>query len=341
MKTILLLLTTLLTAASAHADALRTRIFRIEAPSAAGREYQVLSTRDGRVYFVTPQDRALLAKLATLKAGGTPASLLLDGDRVVDAQPLSGDEAAAYNDDFDQPRVANDALEALGPDSYSETGDGQSAQLPQSLTAARAVGYEPTILGSVADARSLFLTERELNHHSQCYERAEVWTREFQQARGVYSMKVFMFFTSRFRNRYTHNVLFLTRPYKWWFHVAPFVYVGNQEYVLDREFINQAVPMDEWTFQFIGKVEHDNEDVPNPSRGEAACLDAVSYAQYSQDPNPARYCVLRKVPMYYFQPLDVEALDCQGGASQTSCQRTVVSSWRDSELKRAYKDTAK
>lgn len=325
---------------AAQADVVRTRIFRIEAPSAPGMDREVLSTHDGRVYFVPSGEQTLLQKLQRLSDEHVPARLVLDGDRVVDGAALSPAEISAYSDDFDRPQVTAEAFEALGPDSFSQSGPSAADDLPRSLVAARVLGYEPTILGSVEDAQSLFRTERELNHHSQCYERAEVWTREFEQARDVKSMKVFMFFTQRFRNRFTHNVLFVARPYKWWFHVAPFVYVGNQEYVLDREFVDQAVPMDEWTFQFIGKVEHDNHEIPNPTRAEAACLDGASYSQYANDPNPARYCVLRKVPMYYFQPVDVEGLDCQAGGAG-SCLRTVVSNWRDSELKRAYKDTKK
>ena len=167
-----------------------------------------------------------------------------------------------------------------------------------------------------------------------------MWTREFQQARGVQSMKAFMFFTWRLRNRYTHNLLFVTRPYKWWFHVAPFTYVGNREFVLDREFLPQAVPLEDWTFQFIGKVDHDNKDVPNPTRSEAACLDATGSTPVFAGCRSGALLRVRKVPMFYFQPLDVEALDCKSGAG-TACSRTVVSGWRDSELQRAYKDTAK
>lgn len=339
-------LSTLLVSLSpaAQADVVQTRIFRIEAPASVGQETQILSTNDGRVYFVPQTEGALLGKLKDLNAQGVPARLVLDGDRVIDAQPLSGAEAIEYSDSFDQPRVvqeANDAFEAVSPEQQDSSGAGSALKMPASFVAARAQGYEPTILNQLADVQSLFRTERELNHHSQCYERAEIWTREFQQARGISSMKVFMFFTERFRQRYTHNILFVTRPYKWWFHVAPFVYLGNQEYVLDREFLNQAVPMDDWTFKFIGQVDHDNKNVSNPSRGEAACLDAGAYTQYSADANPARYCVLRKVPMYYFQPVDVQASDCQAGSTSTSCNRTVVAHWRDSELKRAYKDTTK
>ena len=72
------------------------------------------------------------------------------------------------------------------------------------------------------------------------------------------------------------------------------------------------------------------------------------------NPNEPRYCVLRKVPMYYFQPLDVEALDCRpeaenannrpnrflpNGLPQYPCFKGMMNTWRASDLQRALKNT--
>jgi hypothetical protein len=114
-----------------------------------------------------------------------------------------------------------------------------------------------------------------------------------------------------------------------------------EEYVLDREFLPEAVKMNDWTFEFIGKVHHDNKEIPNPTYGEALCQDAATYRDFSANKDHPRYCVLRKVPMYYFQPLNLEALDCQAGSTSTSCVRTVIGNWQDWELKKAYKNTAR
>lgn len=366
------------TAPSARAETVSTRVFRVEEPARAGGEYQVLSTHDGRVYFVAPGDRELVAGLRALATRAMPARLVLDGDRVIAFKTLAGADASGYSDAFDRPETATEAAQALGSGqaplasksddgfagaSLSERNDSDGsvdAPAPASLLAARAQGYQPTILGSMADAQSLFRSERELKHKSQCYERAHVWAREFQQSRGVQSMKVFIFFTKAFRERYTSRVVFWDRPYKWWFHVAPFVYVrdaqaqAEREVVLDREFLPQAVPMDDWTFQFIGKVRHDNRSVANPTREQARCLDATHYNQYWRNPAEPSYCVLRKVPMHYFQPLDVEALDCRpesenannrpnaflpDGRPKYPCIHAQLNGWRSGDLEQAYKHT--
>lgn len=330
---------------AASADTVRTRIFRVDSPATPGMEHEVLATGDGRVYFAASEDPALLGKLKDLAATHSPVILVTDdeGERIVSVEALTADEANSYSDDFDQPQVQAEAFEAMGP--VSRTDSRLAARpLPKSLTAARALGYEPTILDSASAAQALFNAERELKHKSQCYERAHVWSREFEINRSVKSMKVFMFFTERFRHRFTRKAWggLWTRPYKWWFHVAPYVYVdgqeGIQEFVLDREFLPQAVTMNDWTFEFIGKVSHDN-DVPYPTYAEALCQDASAYREFSDDRKHPRYCVLRKVPMYYFQPLNLDALDCQKGSTATTCIRTVVSTWQESEVKKAYKNT--
>lgn len=331
---------------SVHADTVRTRIFRIDAPKVAGRDFEVLATGDGRVYFAPASDSALIQKLKALSIGNSPVSLVTDesGEQILSADALRPAEAEAYSDDFDQPQVQAEAYEAMGEARRTDVGSGSMA-LPKSLVSARALGYEPTILDTVFAAQTLFDSERELKHKSQCYERAQVWTREFEANRGVKSMKVFMFFTERFRHRFTHNVMgsLWTKPYKWWFHVAPFVYVDGQdnveEYVLDREFLPEAVKMNDWTFEFIGKVRHDDKKIPNPTYGEALCQDASTYRDFSANRDHPRYCVLRKVPMYYFQPLNLDALDCRQGSTPTTCVRTVVSGWQDWELNKAYRNT--
>jgi hypothetical protein len=104
--------------------------------------------------------------------------------------------------------------------------------------------------------------------------------------------------------------------------------------------------MDDWTFAFIGNVQHDNK-VANPTRDQAECLDAARYNEFWRDPHTLKLCVVRKVPMYYFQPLDVEALDCDPSRetandnSSRPCFHGVLTSWRTSDLSRAYKDTAR
>jgi hypothetical protein len=165
----------LLSSSNALAELVQTRIFRVEAPATAAGMHEVLSTHDGRVYSVAPTDRALLGKLQGIARRGAPAELVLDGERVIDGNELPQAAANRYSDYFDSAAVAEEARDSLAKDdgenlmTFADNAVTPSTAVdpsPMSLQAARALGYEPTILASMDQAQSLFRTERELKHHS-------------------------------------------------------------------------------------------------------------------------------------------------------------------------------
>ena len=91
---------------------MNTRVFRIDAPATRSGEFQVLSTTDGRVYFIAPTDANLLTRIRNFAKTSQPARLILDGERVIDFSPLSGAEASDYTDAFNTPAAIEEAESA-------------------------------------------------------------------------------------------------------------------------------------------------------------------------------------------------------------------------------------
>lgn len=149
--------------------------------------------------------------------------------------------------------------------------------------------YHPSTI-SPKEADSIFQSlNLRTRRRAQCYNRAHVWAYESFKARSLYSMKVFMFFTLKYIREYR---------YRWWFHVAPFTQVQEgpttRETVLDPIFMEGPVGLREWSDQFI--------------RPKTECTVAAKYSEYEKLQNQV-YCVFMKVPMYFWQPKDIEALE--------------------------------
>jgi hypothetical protein len=237
-------------------------------------------------------------------------------------QPESGQESAA---------TAIDAL--VRPEALDR---------PAAIVEFEQYGYHPTILNSMGDAHQLFALERPLKHSSQCHQRAMVWTYDLYRARGTQSMKVIMFYTEKLRKTYTKKGFFGTKPYKWWYHTAPYVYVGDQEVVLDSEFMRSEVSLDEWTNHFIGQETlnyTDNHSAPRLGPDATLCHVMKRYQEYSNQ-NGQDWCMVRKFPMYYMQPNSVEALDCNPSRDKDQagrpCFHRVLAGFDPNFLKNAY-----
>lgn len=172
------------------------------------------------------------------------------------------------------------------------------------------VNYEPTVLATEADGKKLFDTlKRRANSYSQCYNRAHVWSYESKINQKVDSMKVFVFYTRKYIREYNFN---------WWFHVAPFTYVsapeGRQERVLDRTFAKGPLSMKRWTDIFM--------------RNKVECTSINKYSDYENHQDKA-YCYLYRASMFYYQPLDLEALENTG---------KTKTDWVRWEVKNAYRN---
>lgn len=169
--------------------------------------------------------------------------------------------------------------------------------------------YLPTVLNSETEAYRIFSNLRRARSRSQCYNRAHIWTYESKKKFNLDSMKVFMFYTRRYIREY---------DFDWWFHVAPFTYVGpaleSSERVLDFTFTRSPVPMKTWTDIFM--------------RNDAYCPTIKKYSEYENNQEGA-YCYLYKTHMYDYQPLDLEARE-RSGAMKTN--------WVNWEVNNAYRN---
>lgn len=165
--------------------------------------------------------------------------------------------------------------------------------------------YDPSRVQSVFNAQ-----RTDTRKKSQCYNRAHVWSWEMkrftEQGRPVQPGKMWLFFTKKYIRAY---------KYKWWFHVAPFVQLNNQDTVMDRKFLRGPISRRGWTDFFITP--------------RTQCQVISSYSQYTSNPY-AGDCFLMRTSVHYHQPYQIENLESGRGQAQTS--------WQEWELKRAYKD---
>ena len=158
--------------------------------------------------------------------------------------------------------------------------------------------YLPTVLPDMDAATEIF---DELNSRwrsrAQCYNKADVCAYEEYQKRNLNSMKVFLFFTDQYIQNYN---------WAWWFHVSPFVLVNEggevTENVIDYTFMKAPTKMHEWTNYFI--------------HSEVECPIAKKYSDYDNHQWESD-CYVMKVPMYYWEPLDLENLE-KAGVEKTS-----------------------
>jgi hypothetical protein len=149
--------------------------------------------------------------------------------------------------------------------------------------------FAPSRFRSVAEVTRLF-NGLENNHRkrSQCFQRAMLWSYGLWANRGIHTVKLFMFFTREYIQRYN---------YDWWFHVTPAVYVGDDIYTIDRTFTDRPLTLKEWTDSFI--------------ESKRACPIITHYREYESRPY-GEHCLIRAVPMYHYQPADIETSDTTG-----------------------------
>ncbi len=168
--------------------------------------------------------------------------------------------------------------------------------------------FVPSVL-PLTNAQSLFdRMDSNTKRRSQCYNRAHGWAYDMWRLAGVNSMKVFIFFTARYIKEH---------DYKWWFHVAPFVMVQNNqmssEAVMDVSFTNGPTAVQAWTDHFM----------PNGT----VCPTVEKYSDYRQN-QWVKDCYLIKANMYYRSPRDLELLETEGRQEL---------GWNEAEVREARK----
>ncbi len=151
--------------------------------------------------------------------------------------------------------------------------------------------FAPSDLQSTEKLGTLF--ENMMNDgdrtRSQCFKRAHMWAYDLWSQLGINSQKVFIFYTRRYID---------LEDFEWWFHVAPLLVAGGEEYVMDGTFMKNPVTLDHWQKFFI--------------KSEKITCPVVERYNDFKDNQWSRLCYLMKVPMYYLSPLDIENRDTKG-----------------------------
>lgn len=161
--------------------------------------------------------------------------------------------------------------------------------------------YVPTVIRSVREVEQYFeeLEKNAFSSRSQCYMRAHIWAYHMWHEHQVKSMKVFIFWSKSFRD---------SHRFKWWFHVAPFVYVNRvgswpKELVMDRAFMDGPLETNVWATSIMSTTLNSDE------MKTLRCSVISSYQDFANSGASSEPCFFRKVPMYYMQPENVENRD--------------------------------
>lgn len=151
--------------------------------------------------------------------------------------------------------------------------------------------FAPTDLKSIEEATDLF--KNMLNDgdrvFSQCFKRAHMWSYDMWSKLGIFSEKIFIFYTKRYA---------ILEDFEWWFHVAPMVTVDGEQYVMDGTFMTKPITVTAWKDYFI-------------KSSNITCPEIKAYQEFENN-QWNRLCYLMKTPMYHFSPLDIQARDKDG-----------------------------
>ncbi len=177
------------------------------------------------------------------------------------------------------------------------------------------VDYEATDLDSMETATKVFNgLETKTRRFSQCFNRAHIWSKSMWDNHRIKSMKIFIFYTKKFRTEVSD---------KWWYHVAPMVSVGGKKIVMDREFTKVPKTATDWEKIFTGKM--------NAPGYRCAKMENISsyFDAYNDD---REFCHIQYASMYHWGPNDLKTA-ANSGVIQTD--------WKNWKLRTASKQAFK
>ena len=268
-------------AAHASQTILESKIIKIDYGNNSNQAHLIMFEQDGQVGFLDQQNLKLLKLSEESIVKHETVKAVLDQNHQV----------------LSLTAVKNSSLQL-------------STSVPLPLISTEGQPYIPTVVSSLDEASTIFdHLNRRTKRSAECYNKAEIWTYENLKQRNLKSMKVFLFFTSRYIREYN---------YKWWFHVSPYVLVREGgtivEQVIDHTFTDGPTAFTPWTEIFIQTGE--------------TCPVAAKYSDYSKH-EEEHDCYLMKMPMYSWQPWKLEELETKG------IQKTE---FLPSEIEQAYSE---
>lgn len=260
----------------------KTTIEKVDIPKDKKLATLIFAHHEGRVLRVNTSDKALVKAFSKARSAGREIQVeISDNGTVIGASLLNTVKKKATN---------------------------PISRFFKSIGQVKAAGYEPSVV-TENDAVNLFESMNgRTKKRSQCFNRAHVWAYDLWQRNNVKSMKVFLFFTTKYIREYNFH---------WWFHVTPFVYVNTKEGIvektLDYSFAEEPLSMQPWIDLFM-------HDSPN-------CPEVKKYSEYERN-QESKYCYLIKTPMYVWEPNNIEAMETEG---------KIPTSWDYNEIYTARK----
>jgi hypothetical protein len=206
-------------------------------------------------------------------------------------------------------------------------GAAANAQTSAPSTSLKTLGnYRPSVIPSEQEAQRIYqsMPTKTFKGSSGCFQRAHNWSYDLSRNNGIQSMKVFLFFTERYKREF---------DYEWMYHVAPLMPVrmndgSISEMVFDPTFVtapswisgedrkffdNKPVSIERWIRYFVFP--------------QTECPVVENYQDYF-DYQERHYCYIMKTPMYTYIPENIDS------------ESEVRTWWREGDLKqmkRAYK----
>jgi len=271
MKFILAL--ALLTGQAVAQEIVRTTIADVLSNATIDTETKVMANVNGRIYYASTSDVGLVGDLEAAKMEGRVVELTIaNDDETIDSVRLTNEIVAPIVATFDKSIIG--------------------------------FNFEMSDLSSINEAQNVFNTLNTSAYHSwfrksQCYNRAHVWAHDMWQQKNLKTTKVYLFFTKRMNRECNSRSLC-----KWWFHVAPSVNVAGTEMMMDREFTKGPMPVSKWSKIFMSGFESQTR------RTAPECSVVSSYVEYeSRNAADTDICIIRKAPMFYWDPRSVENFD--------------------------------
>jgi hypothetical protein len=172
-------------------------------------------------------------------------------------------------------------------------------------------GFIPTNVDGQEKAQEIFdsLNDK-TKRRSQCFNRAHIWSKSMWDNYKIKSMKIFIFYTKKFREEVSD---------KWWFHVAPMINVNGELMVMDREFTRTPKTAEQWERIFTKKMN-------NPGY---RCIKMDNISTYYENNNYYNeFCNIEYSSMYHWGPNDLKR------AAKTG---EIQTSWKDWKIKTASK----
>ncbi len=275
---------------------IKTNIIQLEEGTSNTDNTDVLVSWNGRVFEVNPMNTGLVAKLKKAQNENLEVELEIE----------SGIEF----------EVTDEVEEITAVKLLNKN---KNIDPTENLSVDPMLDYTPTDLSSYEEANNVFQSlEEDHKNRSQCYNRAYIWSKRMDDRFGIKSMKIFIFYTKRYREEVSK---------KWWYHVAPMVSVAGEFMVMDREFTRTPKSAEAWEKVFTKKMER-KTGIKN-----YRCLKMNNINAYYESNNyNNEFCNIQYANMYFWGPNDLKAAARKG---------TMQTKWVNSKLRYASKEAFK